>query len=139
MIAIDATPRPRPGNLSLGDLVTFIHTTLGKPIMAHVSCWDDAALAESLGVDVLTTALAGYTTHGRPLLDGPDLELLAVLVARSQVPVVAEGRFRTPAEVAQAFALGAFAVVIGGAITRPQEITHRFVQALPAEIVAAGW
>jgi N-acylglucosamine-6-phosphate 2-epimerase len=132
MIAIDATPRPRPGGLALGDLVRTIQTTLGLPVMAHVSCRADAAFAEPLGVDVLTTALAGYTAHGRPPQDGPDLEFLADLTAQSRVPVVAEGRFRTPAEVARAFDLGAYAVVIGGAITRPQDITRRLVQAIPA-------
>ncbi len=135
MIAVDATPRPRPGGLALADLVTHIQLTLGLPVMAHVSCRADADFAEPLGVDVLTTALAGYTAHGRPPLDGPDLELLAELVAHSRLPVVAEGRFRTPAEVARAFDLGAAAVVIGGAITRPQDITRRLVQAVP---VSAG-
>lgn len=135
MIALDATPRPRPGGLALPDLVTYIQTTLGLPAMAHVSCRADAEFAAPLGVDVLTTALAGYTAHGRPPLDGPDLELLADLVAHSALPVIAEGRFRTPAEVARAFELGAAAVVIGGAITRPQDITRRLAQAVP---VAAG-
>lgn len=132
MIAVDATPRLRPGNLALSTLVTYIQTTLGLPVMAHVSCRADADFAEPLGVDVLTTALAGYTAHGRPLRDGPDLGLLADLVAHSRLPIVAEGRFRTPAEVARAFDLGATAVVIGGAITRPQDITRRLVQAVPA-------
>lgn len=132
MIAIDATPRPHPGNLAPGDLVHYIQHTLGLPVMAHVSCREDAAFAVPLGVDVLTTALAGYTPHGRPPSDGPDLDLLADLVAQYGVPVVAEGRFRTPTEVARAFDLGAAAVVIGGAITRPQEITRRLAQAVPA-------
>ena len=131
MIAIDATPRPRPDGSTLRDLVTYIQTTLAKPVMAHISCLKDAVQAEALGVDVLTTALAGYTDHGRPPLDGPDLELLAAVVARSRLPVVAEGRFATPGELAQAFDLGAYAVVIGGAITRPRDITRRFVQAVP--------
>jgi N-acylglucosamine-6-phosphate 2-epimerase len=135
MIAVDATPRPRPGGLTLPELITDIQTTLGLPVMAHVSCRADAEFAASLGVDVLTTALAGYTAHGRPPLDGPDLDLLADLVAHTRLPVVAEGRFRTPAEVARAFDLGAAAVVVGGAITRPQDITRRLVQAVP---VAAG-
>lgn len=134
MVAIDATPRPRPGGLALADLVTHIQTTLGLPVMAHVSCRADADFAAPLGVDVLTTALAGYTPHGRPPLDGPDLELLADLVAHSPLPIIAEGRFRTPAEVARAFDLGAAAVVIGGAITRPQDITRRLVHAVPTGV-----
>jgi N-acylglucosamine-6-phosphate 2-epimerase len=102
--------------------------------MADVSGMDDAHLAQAVGADVLSTTLAGYTEHGRPALDGPDLHFLDMLVREIRVPVVAEGRYREPADVAQAFALGAHAVVIGGAITRPQDITRRFVQAVPVGV-----
>lgn len=132
VVAVDATPRPRPGGLALADLITFIHDQLGKPVLADVSCLEDARLAEAQGADALSTTLAGYTAHGRPPLAGPDLEFLGALVRAARVPVLAEGRYWQPGEVAQAFALGAFAVVIGSAITRPWEITRRFVQAVPA-------
>jgi N-acylglucosamine-6-phosphate 2-epimerase len=134
MIAIDATARPRPNNVTLAELVAYIHGTLHTPIMADIASLEDAAAAEALGVDALSTTLAGYTEHGRPPLDGPDLELLAALVAQSRLPVVAEGRYQTPDQLRRAFELGAHAVVIGGAITRPQDITRRFVQALPAAL-----
>lgn len=134
MIAIDATPRPRPNGCTLRELVRYIQTTLGKPVMADVSCVEDAAIAEAAGVDVLSTTLAGYTEHGRPLLNGPDFELLSALVTQSRLPVVAEGRYRSEVEVARACALGAHAVVIGSAITRPQDITRRLVQALPTKL-----
>jgi putative N-acetylmannosamine-6-phosphate epimerase len=134
VVAVDATPRPRPGGAALADLIAFIHGELGKPVMADVSCREDARLAEALGADVLGTTLAGYTPHGRPKLDGPDLEFLGELVRAARVPVLAEGRYWEPAAVAQAFALGAFAVVVGSAITRPWEITRRFVRAVPADL-----
>ena len=127
MLAIDATPRPRQNGTTLEQLVRFIHDELGKPIMADVSCIEDALLAESLGVEVISTTMAGYTAHGRPKLPGPDLEFLAEVIGRVKVPVVAEGRFHEPAQAAQAFALGAHAVVVGSAITRPEDITRRFV------------
>ena len=50
--------------------------------------------------------------------------------SRLTVPLLAEGRFKLPTEVNQALALGATAVVVGGAITRPQQITRWFVEAL---------
>jgi putative N-acetylmannosamine-6-phosphate epimerase len=131
LIAIDATPRPRANGVTLKALIDFIHTQLHKPVMADCSCEADAVLAESLGADLIGTTLAGYTAHGRPPMDGPDLELLATLVRRLKAPVVAEGRYHDPAQVARAFELGAAAVVVGSAITRPQEITRRFVQAVP--------
>jgi N-acylglucosamine-6-phosphate 2-epimerase len=46
------------------------------------------------------------------------------------VPVVAEGRITTPGEARAALDAGAWAVVVGGAITRPQLITARFAAAL---------
>jgi len=52
------------------------------------------------------------------------------LAARLQVPLLAEGRYRTPEEARQALELGATAVVVGGAITRPQQITRWFVDGL---------
>lgn len=132
LIALDATPRPRPTGVTLQEMMDFIHTDLRKPVMADCSCLEDALRAEALGADIVGTTLAGYTEHGRPPMAGPDLELLAELVRRIKVPVVAEGRFHEPAQVTQAFALGAAAVVIGGAITRPHEITRRFVHAIPS-------
>jgi putative N-acetylmannosamine-6-phosphate epimerase len=131
-VALDATPRARPGGEQLAPLVRHIQATLKRPVMADVSCLDDAARAEALGVACVSTTLAGYTEHGRPALPGPDLEFLAQLVAVSRVPVVAEGRFRTPEQVRAAFEAGAHAVVVGSAITRPWEITRWFVEAIPS-------
>jgi putative N-acetylmannosamine-6-phosphate epimerase len=139
VIAIDATPRPRQGGVSLAELVGFIHHELGKPVMADISCREDAELAASLGVEILSTTLAGYTEHGRLPTTGPDLELLAELARHFTCPVVAEGRFRTPQQLRQAFELGAQAVVIGAAITRPQDITRWFVAAIPSAELAAGF
>ena len=99
--------------------------------MADISCLDDALVAEQAGADLLATTLAGTTEHGRPATAGPDLELAAKLTRNTRTLVVAEGRFHNPSQVAEAFACGAHAVVVGGAITRPQEITRRFVAALP--------
>ena len=134
IIAIDATPRARAGGETLADLIRYIHNELGRPVMADTSCLSDVELALGLGADVISTTMAGYTEHGRVKTAGPDLEFLAqtVQLAGARAPVTAEGRFQTPAEVAQAFALGAHAVVIGAAITRPEIITQRFAAAIPA-------
>ncbi len=137
IVAIDATPRARQGGETLAELIEHIHNILHRPIMADVSCLDDALNAESLGVDIVGTTLAGYTEHGRAMQDGPDLELLELLVEQCHVPVIAEGRFRFPAQIERAFALGAYAVVVGGAITRPQDITRRFARAVPTHFFTA--
>lgn len=130
MIALDGTPRPRPGGLRLDDLIRYIHDSLRLPVMADISCLEDARCAQQAGADVLATTLSGYTAHGRPARPGPDLDLIGELAQQTRLPVIAEGRFFDPAQVADALARGALAVVVGGAITRPQEITRRFIQAL---------
>ncbi len=130
VVAVDATPRPRDGGETLAQLIAFIHEELGKQVMADCSCMEDALLAEALGADYIGTTMAGYTAHGRPMTDGPDLDFVRELVGSVNKPIIAEGRFHLPELAAQALALGAYAVCIGGAITRPQDITKRFVSAL---------
>ena len=58
----------------------------------------------------------------------------SLLAQRLRVPVIAEGRIKTPAQTRAALDRGAFAVVVGTAITNPREITRRFAEALaPAD------
>lgn len=82
-----------------------------------------------VGADIIGTTLAGYTPE-RPKTDGPDLELVADLVGRLAIPVIAEGRVHTPAQARSTLEVGAFAVVVGTAITHPTTITSWFVHAL---------
>ncbi len=74
--------------------------------------------------------MAGYTPYSRQQ-PGPDLELIAELAQQLQRPIIAEGRYSTPEQVAQAFERGAFSVVVGRAITEPQLITQQFVAVAP--------
>ncbi len=78
--------------------------------------------------------MSGYTDNS-PRQRDPDLDLVAAVAASVAVPVLAEGRYRTPQQAAKALAHGALAVVVGGAITRPQEITRHFVEDLLGEMV----
>ena len=128
VVEIDGTLRPR--EVSLEALINFIHAELKKPVLAGVSCLEDAAYAQALGADALSTFLAGYTTHGRLMTDGPDIEFVAQVAGRTALPVVSEGRFKTPAELALAMGAGAHAVLVAAAIARPQDITRRFVAAM---------
>lgn len=132
-IALDATPRRRDGE-PVAALIARIRRELGRPVFADVSTVEEGVAAARAGADAVATTLAGYTPHSRKT-SGPDFELIRELVAAIAVPVVAEGRFWSPDEVAQAFALGARAVVVGTAITNPREITRRFARAVPG---AAG-
>ena len=131
LIAIDATLRPHPGS-SLDELIEQIHHKTGLPILADVSTLAEGLAAAACGAEFVSTTLSGYTANS-PTQSGPDFALLEQLVAalKSQgVPVIAEGRIATPKQAAQALTLGAHAVVVGSAITRPQWIAARFVDAL---------
>lgn len=129
VVALDATSGTRDGEAP-GLLIPRIRAELGVAVMADIATLEEGLAAAAMGADYVGTTLAGYTP-ARAATTGPDLELLRELVARCPVPVVAEGRFETPAQVAQAFALGAHAVVVGTAITNPREITRRFAAAAP--------
>jgi N-acylglucosamine-6-phosphate 2-epimerase len=129
MIAVDATDRPRP--VPVPELVAHIRSRLGRPVLADVSTLAEGLAAEAAGADAVAPTLSGYTGAG-PAPKEPDWELLRALLGEVKVPVIMEGRIWTPAEAARALALGAWAVVVGSAITRPQLITARFAAALDA-------
>jgi N-acylglucosamine-6-phosphate 2-epimerase len=131
VIAIDATQRPRPEYASLADYIAAIHAAANLPVMADISTFDEGVAAEAAGADIVSTTMSGYTSYS-PAQAGPDLDLVRRLASVLTIPLVAEGRYHAPDQVVQAIAAGAIAVVVGGAITRPQEITQRFVNALAA-------
>jgi N-acylglucosamine-6-phosphate 2-epimerase/N-acetylmuramic acid 6-phosphate etherase len=83
-----------------------------------------------MGATYVSTTLAGYTAYTEPKPIEPDLDLIRALVARIDIPVVAEGRFNTPDLARAAIDAGAYAVVVGTMITNPREITKGFAAAL---------
>ena len=97
--------------------------------MADISNLEEGINAFRAGVDMVGTTLSGYTSY-TPKLDGPDYELVKNLVESINIPVIAEGRIHYPSQAVEMFDLGAYAVVVGGAITRPLEITTRFMEAI---------
>lgn len=129
LIAVDATARPRPEFASLAAFVAAIHDATGLPVLADISTYDEGIAAQAAGADLVSTTMSGYTPYS-PQLDGPDLDLVAALAADLAIPLLAEGRYHAPEQVVAALAAGATSVVVGGAITRPQEITQRFVRAI---------
>lgn len=130
VIALDATDRRRPDGVCLEELIARIHDELGLPVLADASCIEDGLAAASAGADAVATTLSGYVDPKAPPPEDPDFDLVAALAARVRVPVIAEGRIRTPAAAREALDRGAFAVVVGTAITNPREIAREFVQAL---------
>ncbi|MFH0965738.1 MAG: N-acetylmannosamine-6-phosphate 2-epimerase [Planctomycetota bacterium] len=129
VIGMDATRRERPGKEELAGIIERIHEELGAGVMADVSTLEEAVEAQYAGADFVTTALAGFTAHTKGIR-WFDFDLLAAMVRDLDAPVVAEGRIETPEQAGKAIEAGAFAVVVGTAITRPEKITERFVTAM---------
>jgi N-acylglucosamine-6-phosphate 2-epimerase len=135
VIALDATPRPRPNNETLETLIKRIQNELGLRVFADCSTILDAISAAKLGADYVSTTMAGYTPYtAQNKTTGPDFKTLEAIAQSVSVPVIAEGRFWTPFEVGHAFELGASAVVIGTAITSPVDITRRFAKEVPEHL-----
>ncbi len=125
VIAIDGTKRERPDGRTLDDLMKEAKKKYPNQLfMADISSVEEAVNAEKIGFDIVGTTLVGYTHYTKG--NDPVTELEKVIKAVS-IPVIGEGNLDTPAKAKKALDLGAFAVVVGGAITRPQQITKKFV------------
>ena len=128
LVALQAT-EPRTDNSDpLTEFIARIHDELGVAVIADVSTAEEGRAAMASGADLVATTLSGYTP-GSPRLEGPDLHLVSALSGLG-FPVIAEGRYRTPEQAAEALRLGALAVVVGTAITMPDRITRYFLSCL---------
>lgn len=116
MIAIDATLRSRPNGETVAELIQRIHADLGKAVMADIDTLEAAIAAAEAGADLVGTTLYGYTaaTQGQT---PPGFDLLQAMVDRLSVPVICEGGIASPQMARQALDYGAYAVVVGTAIT----------------------
>lgn len=133
IIAVDATNRARPNGVSLEEFFTAVRNKYPNQLfMADTSCFEEGQLAERLGFDLIGTTMAGYTpyTKGRAL---PDCELIERYSSELQSPIIAEGGIWSPDDLKNVYKAGAFSAVCGTAITRPMDITKRFVKALEDE------
>ena len=126
IVAIDATGRPRPDGRTYADTVRALHDE-GIVVMADCGSFADAERAVEAGSDIISTTLSGYTGE-RKKTDGPDFDLLGRMVAAfgDATPVLCEGRIHTPDQLTQVMAMGAWAAVVGTAITHPTSITRWF-------------
>ncbi|KIY22534.1 MULTISPECIES: N-acetylmannosamine-6-phosphate 2-epimerase [Mesobacillus] len=132
MIATDATKRKRPGENDLQTFFTEVKQKFPQQLlMADIATVGEAFFAQELGFDCVSTTLVGYTveTAGQKVYDH-DFQLLKEMIANVNIPVVAEGNILTPEMAKRCLELGAHAVVVGGAITRPQTITRRFAETM---------
>lgn len=73
--------------------------------------------------------MSGYTDYTSKK-DEPDYELMSRLAADIDIPVIGEGKIHYPDQAVKALQTGIWAIVVGGAITRPLEIAQRFMKAI---------
>lgn len=132
IIAMAATDDQRPNGQTLTTFFTEVKQKYPQQLfMADVSTLGEAKIADQLGFDFVGPTLLGYTKQSaQQSIEQNDFALLKELIATISVPIIAEGGIITPELAKRVLDLGAFAVVVGGAITRPQQITARFVQAM---------
>lgn len=132
IIAVDATGALRPGNVTLDE---FYHQIREKYpdqlLMADCSTVEEALHADELGFDFIGTTMVGYTKQSQGMkIEENDFEILRKIVEKAKHLVIAEGNINTPQKAKRVIELGAFSVVVGSIITRPQLITKTFADAL---------
>lgn len=129
VIALDATLQQRPKE-TLDELVSYIRTHAPNvEIMADIATVEEAKNAARLGFDYIGTTLHGYTSYTQgQLLYQNDFQFLKDVLQSVGAKVIAEGNVITPDMYKRVMDLGVHCSVVGGAITRPKEITKRFVQ-----------
>ena len=132
IIALDATSALRPGEKTLDEFYHEIRASYpDQLLMADCSTVEEAVHADQLGFDFIGTTLVGYTAQSADLkIETNDFEIIRSIVGKVSHPVIAEGNINTPEKARRVIELGAYSVVVGSAITRPQLITKTFADAL---------
>ena len=128
IIALDATNRERPNGEKFEEIIKKIRVHYPDVlIMAEISTLDEAKAVMKMDIDLLSTTLAGYTKESAGI-HRVDVDLIKEIRKISDIPVIAEGQVKTEEDAVDALKSGAFAVVVGTSITRPEIITQRFVE-----------
>ena len=130
VVALDCTLRRRGDGTTVNDFIRAVREKYPDQIlMADVSNYEEGVNAWKCGVDIVGTTMSGYTDDS-PQLDQPDYDLMRRLASDLDIPVIGEGKIHTPEQAVEALKTGVWAIVVGGAITRPAEIAARFMKAI---------
>lgn len=130
IVAVDATNRSRPDHLTLQQFVEQIRLKYPSLLlMADISTYEEGLNAYQLGFDIISTTMCGYTEETKDVKI-PNFKLVKRLAKTVDVPIICEGGIQSPHQLLRAFKAGAYACVVGSAITRPQLITRKFTEVL---------
>jgi N-acylglucosamine-6-phosphate 2-epimerase len=130
IIAVDATNRLRPNKQTLENFYSEVRVKYPDSIlMADISTYEEGIKAAEIGFDLVATTLSGYTNYTKDY-ELPNIQLLKSLSDKLDIPVMAEGGYWTTEDIQNAMISGAHGCIVGSAITRPMEITKRFVNSL---------
>ena len=130
IIAVDATGALRPEGKTLEEFFKEVKAKYPNQLfMADCSTVEEALHADELGFDFIGTTMVGYTEQSKgDKIEANDFEILRKIVAGTKHRVIAEGNINTPEKARHVIELGAYSVVVGSIITRPQLITKSFVE-----------
>ncbi len=132
IIAMDATISKRPGNKTLDEFFHEVKEKYPDQLwMADCSTVEEALHADELGFDFIGTTLHGYTDYTKGV-SLPNYDLVQALVKDCGKPVIGEGGIWSPEQLKRVMDCGVFTAVVGTAITRPMDITKKYVEALKA-------
>lgn len=130
IIAMDATKRIRPENVEVQDFFRQVRDKYPDQLfMADCSTIEEGMNAAEWGFDFIGTTMSGYTEYTKGTVI-PNFDMMKKLAEESGKPVIAEGGIWCPEDLKRALDTGAFAAVVGTAITRPMDITKRYVAAI---------
>jgi N-acylglucosamine-6-phosphate 2-epimerase len=128
IIALDCTGQISHNGRPAWELLPVVKKEIPEALLfADVSNLAEAERAAALGADVVGPTLYGYTGETRDI-ESPDWRGFAEMcrLLAGKAPVIMEGHIYTPEDAMKCFYLGAYAVVVGSAITRPHLTTKRF-------------
>ena len=128
IVSIDCTDTARGDGLSAPEFLREVKKKYPNIIiMADCATLEEAKAAVQAGADLAGSTMNGYTAATAHCTGEPNYELVEQMVKELPCPVIAEGRVHTPEQARKMLDMGAWAVVVGGAITRPLEIAQRFM------------
>ncbi len=132
ILALDCTAQITHDGRPAYELLPIVRQEFpNMPIFADVSNMEEARRAVEMGADIVGPTLYGYTAETKDI-EQPDLREFARMCRElgDKAYVVMEGHIYTPEDAMKVIFLGAHAVVVGSAITRPHLITKRFTDLL---------